>query len=909
MRHKHIFRHPVGTMPAHARWYLAGVSVLALLLVAVHFAIQVHVQQEARRMVMQWMQASGATVGWVRYRLLRSALTLEDIRLVRDAGAVVMGKVFLHGNLYSLMDASPRVASVEIVDADIRLDVARMQQFLQGETWPGNDIFRQVWASAQSLRLHNGRIHLRREGNQAPLLLERVGVVVAGAAQQRDIRLRALWRGAPLKLDMQIHAAKAQPRVQASLEWRDVNGADMADVFGLETFSGRLTGRLQWHDDAEGYALDGRIRLAGEEGAVAGMVVHGRMDAVTWRLETRISNWPVAPWRRHAPVWHGHRLVAAMFDGEVTWRGDMRSGAWSAECASGAFRDVHYQPATAGAVPGWRIGQLQLSGVRLQMPRRHLSVARLRMADASLHFVPGSAAADDESWQIAVGEAALERLQLSVAVGDDVFQMPPMQGEASWQAGGKLVFDVRSGETGDEGDHGRAAWRLHGEGVLPPRKGAGFDMHLTAEDVPLVRIRPLIPGLSGGQQGTAAALAGLARFDLAVRVREGAWQLGGHMAAADVRLAYGANEWWAEDVALDIKQAGMGLSGQLLSQLEVRGWQYMTALRPLAAMSAEAQAETAAPRWLDALRHGRWGAEHIRLYDGIISVGRADAVWMDGISIAMDGLQAGHRAGLRIEGRLDGGSVRISGSVDMRGEEPRISLKGKVRDALPFFAGDWLSLSGAPRIIRGRLSADFSLTDTSAGGYRARAALRLRRPLLESGVFVNDPFLPRVGFGMHEVFARLAGNRDMVSLTVSLAGDWQQTPPDWARAGEALLAAIRKGSQKPVPLALDKKAAPAVESQIRLHNRDSLSHNERARLRRLWRKAVRHKKWAIDMVPQFAQQDIDAPLIRRIRYTQGLIEAFMSERGIGRGRIFPVWPAPEHRTGEAGGIRVQAGPP
>lgn len=897
-------------MPAHARWYLAGISVLALLLVAVHFAIQVHAQQEARRMVMLWMQQSGASVGWVRYRLLRSALTLEDVRLLRDGAAVMaMGKVFLHGDLYSLMDASPRVAGVEIMDVDIRLDISQARRFLQGEAWPGNNLFRQVWASAQSLQLRNGRIHLQRDDHQAPLLLEQAGVVVIGMSQQRNIRLHALWHGAPLKLNMQMQAAEAQPRLQASLGWRDVPGVDLAKAFGLEAFSGRLTGRLQWHGGGDsGYELDGRVRLAGMDGTAAGTVVHGRVDTTTWQLDTRLSNWPVAPWRQHIPVWQGHRLVAGVFEGEVAWHGDMQSGAWSAECAAGVFRDIRYQPVTAQGAeqPGWRIGRLQLSGMRLQMPERHLAVARMAMADASLYFVPGSAADTGGPWKITVEKGAFERLRLSVEVDDGVFRMPPMQGEASWRAGGGLVFDMHTG-TGDESSHGMAAWRLHGKGMLTAARPASLDIQLLAEDVPLVRVRPLIPGLSG-HQGTAVALAGQARLDLAVRIREGAWQLDGQVAAADVRLAYGANEWWAEDVQVDIKQAGMGLPEQLLNQIEVRGWQYMTALRPLAAISSEAPVETAASSWSDALRHGHWGAERIRLRDGSISVGRSDAVWMDDISMNVDGLQRGHKAGLRIEGRLDGGSVRISGSVDMRGESSRLNLKGKARNALPFFAGDWLSLSGAPRIIRGRLSADFSLADTSAGGYRATGTLRLRRPLLESGVFVNDPLLPRVGFGMHEVFARLAGKQDTISLNVSLAGDWQQTPFDWARAGEALLAAIRKASQKAIPLTLEKKAAVMAESQIRLHNSDTLSHNERARLRKLWRKALRHKKWAIDMVPQFSQQEIDSTLIRRIRYTQNLIETFMSERGIGRGRIFPVWPVAEHRTGEAGGIRVRAGP-
>ena len=38
MAYKHLFRHPVGYFPARARWYLAGASMMALLLVAAHLA-------------------------------------------------------------------------------------------------------------------------------------------------------------------------------------------------------------------------------------------------------------------------------------------------------------------------------------------------------------------------------------------------------------------------------------------------------------------------------------------------------------------------------------------------------------------------------------------------------------------------------------------------------------------------------------------------------------------------------------------------------------------------------------------------------------------------------------------------------------------------------------------------------
>ncbi|MFQ5582252.1 MAG: hypothetical protein ACE5F3_06470 [Mariprofundaceae bacterium] len=931
MKHKHIFRHPVGTMPTHARWYLAGISMLALLLVAVHFAIQVHAQQEARRMVMQWMQQSGASVEWVRYRLLRSVLTLENVSMERDDNAIVMGKVFLHGNLHSLMDRSPHVTSVEISGAEMHLNAALMKQFLQGGAWDGEDVFQQVWASAQSLVLHKGRIYLQRAGeDQSSLVLEQVETLFSGISQQRNIKAQARWHGAPLQLDMNARAGAEGPsQVQGQIHWKDVDGANVAEAFDLEPLHGRLAGKMQWHaamaasGNGPGYEINGHVRLLqadterpdGVAAAEAEVTLKGWMNSAAWQLNTQVKNWPVGLWRRYAPVWYGHRLVAGVFDGEVTWRGALESDAWSAGCAKGAFRDLRYQPETEAIQDvrqsGWYIGRLQLADASLQMPSRRFSAAQAHMVDASLRFTPGDGAESSEApWQLAVEEGSFERLRLSVAVNNsqDVFQMPPMQGKAVWRGDGHVEFDLQSGAMVNESRSDEAVWALHGQGKMPAGQPASLVMYLLAEDVPLVQVRPLIPGLSGGQQGSAVELAGLAKLDLAVHVRESMWQLKGHISASDIRLAHAATEWWAEQLDVEIAQAGMGLSEQLLSQLEVQGWRYITALRPLSGESGETATDTFGSQWLAGLQDGRWGLERIRLEDGSISVGRADVVWMDDISIHMDGSRQGRKAKMQMQARLNGGSVHVSGSLDMRGEALRISLNGKVRDALPFFVGDWLSLSGAPRIIRGRLSADFSLEDVPQGGYRAKADFYLRRGLLESGVFVNDPLLPRIGFGMHEVFTRLSGDKDILSLNVSHSGDWQKTPLNWARIGEAFLSAIREASQKTISPVTVKKTTPAAESQIRMHDRDQLSHNERTRLRKVWRETARHKQWVIDLVPQFSQQEIDMALTQRVRYTQELIEAFMSKRGIGRARLFPIWPTSEHRTGESNGIRVRAGP-
>ncbi|MDQ6966615.1 MAG: hypothetical protein Q9M23_06805, partial [Mariprofundaceae bacterium] len=82
-----LVRHYTGRMAGPARWYLAALGMLSLLLLAAHFSVQEHVQKNMRIAVHDWLQQSGGDVQHVRYRLLRGELTMDQLSWVNPADA------------------------------------------------------------------------------------------------------------------------------------------------------------------------------------------------------------------------------------------------------------------------------------------------------------------------------------------------------------------------------------------------------------------------------------------------------------------------------------------------------------------------------------------------------------------------------------------------------------------------------------------------------------------------------------------------------------------------------------------------------------------------------------------------------------------------------------------------------
>jgi GNAT superfamily N-acetyltransferase len=447
------------------------------------------------------------------------------------------------------------------------------------------------------------------------------------------------------------------------------------------------------------------------------------------------------------------------------------------------------------------------------------------------------------------------------------------------------------------------SWRIIGHGRSPVDGGTSLDVK--ASGLPLIQLRPVLPFARPARAGTAVQLDGSAGFTLAVDANPDTWTASGKVEAANVSVAWQGASWRAAHVSMGLARVGTGVPIQALSQLQVTGWQYQGALQSLTATANPAAGEgRAALPWRSDID---WRIDAMDWQGGTVSFGRADAVWARDVELQLQGWRKGQLATVTLAGDVDGGQLQAAGHIGRIDGMLHTDIKGRVSSARPFFLNAWLQISGAPRVIRGRWASRFSWQTDAHGLGHGRLRLWLHRWQLETGAFPHDPFLGRTGFAAHDLLHRLQAER----LAVINVDD-VQTRPDfsWANLGDAMLSRLEK--QANAAAAEVKDSTPSrlrAETRIRLHGKAVLSHNERVRLRKLWRRLISDRHLVIDMVPQMERQDLDADLVATIRHTQDMIARFMTERGIPPRRLFPVWPTRADRGRGSLGVRVEVRQP
>jgi hypothetical protein len=917
MAHQHLFRHPVGLFPARARWYLAGISMSALLLVAAHFAIQAHTQDLARATVGQWARSSGGSVERVRFHLLRNALTLDGVHLEAGGMSLSIPEVLLYGRIDSLLGGHPALSRVTMTAPRLQLSAAAALHLLALQPGSGATMFHQIWFSARHLEIQGGTLVMSTgPGDARRWIFDGLNLLIRAQPEGRTIRGGFLYHGASLTLQSRMLRVAGGAAGDVAVSWDRVDGRAAArEIMGLSPLAGELSGSLRWRWRTDASGAVARSHLEGGTRVVSGALVvddtsvvpslQWRADQAGERWHARISavSWSLAPMKALAPLWYGRRLQSGRFSGDVEadWA-DGSAPAGKVRIAKGQIRDLDYAPAAwAGDAenrPDWRIDRVDVADARLDLARHACTVGELGMTGGEIRLVPDQApaAADAVPWRLEVRAAQVSRLAvvLVFADGRPMLRTLPLSGQARL-AGGAFTCALRAADP-------PVSWKVEGQGHWAWPGDAGIRLDVDVAGLALTQLRAILPFAESPQTGSAVQLEGRAGLALAVDVVHGQWTASGSMSARDVALSWQGDSWRAAQVDIDLDKVGTGVPVQALRRVQATGWRYQGALQSLTPV-AQADAGTAGDM-LPPLRSGTdWRIDAMAWHGGTISFGRADAVWASNVELQLSDWAEGQMAPFALSGDLDGGALRVTGSMGRFAGQLRADLKGSVTSARPFFLNEWLQVSGAPRVVRGRWSTRFTWQDDGQGPGHGHLRLWLHRWQLESGVFPNDPFLGRTGFGAHDLLHRLQANRLM-----TLAADYTQAAPGpvaWSDLGDALLAAFRSRAESSQAVLGPAAAGVRMETRIRLHGRAGLSHNERVRLRKLWRVLVADKRLVVDLRPQLGNQDPDAGLVATIRHTQDMIARFMTERGIPRRRLFPVWPTQANRGQGSIGIRVE----
>ncbi len=879
-----------GPFPSRARWYLASLLLLAVSGTALHFRLQAHVQQQARQMVDDWLATVSGQAGRVRYQLLRGDISISNIHLTRAGMRVHVGRVWLHAPL-SVLGAG------HLVFSDVRLKGLTVDFSPVVYTGiSGSALQRRVLAAMGLLRMtRRVRVEgllLRAQALDGSLLLATGRMRFDARGVRRSLRLHLETAGGAVdgRGSWQWDEA-GHVRMQTSWQWSHLSMPAVLAHLGLARWlhgdgDGHLTWQADWDDNT--HDISGQLTVSGTAAksgspASADFTVSARHDRVTARLACKAL--PLHD--ISSPTLAGRHLARAVFSGEIRAESAGLKG-WS-YALEGSLADVVY---AADGLPGWHAAQATVSGLTLRMPGHELRIRKLAVTDSEVVLLlprGGEPGGHAPGWHLTVEAMQLQGLRVRLQLPDDggFLRLPALQGRGRLRAGGGITLDLHS--SAQEGQQ----WRIRGRGSLKNRM---FAVDVTAGDVPLVQLRPLLPDLGWLGLGAAPELHGQVTLDLRVQGDDTGVYASGDVSASSLALAAAGTRVSAARMQLVLQRTGPALVH--IGSIRLDGWRYQMPLMPMDAAPSVAPPERAQSR--------QWRLDDIELNEGTISVG-GGAAWMRRVRVRVHGLYAGNDAPVSVQARLGEGSLQLGGTVDVFSPQQRFAMRCRLRHALPFFLGDWLAISGVPRITRGRWNADLRVkTSGPEGGYRGVLYLGLYHGQLESGVFPDDALLKLAGYSMRSIFHRLR-TRSRWWLKVPLAG----AASDFGlRAlGTQVLAEIRRqmaGTASADPLRGEE--APIALEHVRLHDGKPLSLNERMRLRRLLSRLKEQRGFIIDLQPQLGSEPLDSGMIARIRHTQAMIERYLRRQGIGTMRIFPVWPQARHRTGEVGGILVRVLP-
>ncbi|MDX8398432.1 MAG: hypothetical protein R8K49_08975 [Mariprofundaceae bacterium] len=859
---------PVSRMTVAARCYLASLAILMVLLLAVHFSIQVWGQQQARQWVSDWESQYGGHVEEVRLRMLRGALTLKQLTWQSDMAEVSVSKVLLRGDLVNALE------QVQIRDIE-----------MQGVKW----VVRSKSTDIASMLPWHGLLdsvrHLKATGvdvelavaslNDFPKLPLHIKKGIVSFDTKHGWHLTGKLLSGSIELQGKLN--------QWHLAYQKLEAEGLSAVLGLSPLTGHVSGGLDWRQGhvkahTQWQSLGDRAGLLDWQGSILDKAVD---------LDFNLQDWPLQCFQKYMPEVKDRVFSEAYAQGEMNIKGSKLG--WKILSPQLKIQDLSYKLVLPTAVEDadWSIQNMMLQQASLSWPQRRLYAKELSLQGGVLGWKKAPELALQKAasdWQVKLPVIKFKAMKMGDVSNN--FWLESMFGKAAWLPP-YIKLDAQS-ESELMGQ-----WRIRVSGRL---KHKPLQLKVQASDVPLLAMRDYLPVVLSQGSG----LDGLLALNLRGQLANDGWKLGGDMRLAEVAWNRGSWLWRAkkmhlQDVALASNQTVR------VKLWQVDDWSGQTSLQPLL---QQPDAQVVVPdTWPWEL--GQWQVEHLNLGSGVFSLGQRRHVWFESDQLSVKGISSGQVLDVDVHGRLADGKFSFRGKWFPWGDVPWWSGKALVQNALPFAAIPWLKASELPVLTQGRISLAMNLKHDAelASQYRGDMQIQVSHAALQSGGFSNDVWMEWMDYGPHPLFERIASEGSF-QLSIPMQGAWRSEALNWSRLGGHVLMALKQQ-----PLASPKPLLQKLTiSNIRLHDvkKDSLKYNERVRLRKVMHDLWRNKSWYLELRPQLGSSLLDRDLVQRVRATQEKIESFLNRRGVSRQRIFPVWPNESQRSGESTGILIQA---
>ena len=912
-------------------------------------SIQTYAQKQAKELIHAWGEHANVHIADVRYHLLRNGLVLQGIRIERGDDQVTIKHILVRANPKLLTSSTPRIGTMDISGLD-----AVFTNTASNNIWHQDRDLKQIWQAATSLTVHGGQIKLYMKGKDSPPVellelslqqqLQTSGRTITGSARVLQGTISGQWhQGAGTQKGEDWQS-------KGIIKWHALDAGQLMASLALKHIEGHLNGGLSWKmaaGDAEKQSLNvlGEIQLNTVSDRETSNAHSLQFNAVktddVWKVDMDAVAWPLDPWSDHLPGIGGRQLVSAQLDSTSHWTG--RDGHWKISSDKGLLQDVIYARPDSNQEDNkqsaWYWSRINYAKANIDTDKNRLHISKIDMVDSRLMLQAGKAdkamqadpdnATDKNSppeipektmaWNINADHINIRNMMLALAVPQGKVVLEALDGKAQCPKGKPLSFRLHTaaGETPlapDENGATAPQWRLRGTAEKNNHgEFTSASFNVVGTHIPVARLRPALP--LQDDISSPIKLSGDSELKAKMTVKQGLWQMQGKAAIRNFNLSHGGDAWFAEQIHLRFGPVGMGLDTQKITSIKSQGWQYIAALHPLPPQMPGGTAQTDAPEidtpswWMTTLRKNNIEIGHLLFENGKISVGQQQRIWADEVEFKVDSIKTDHWSDISVKGKAGGGNFHLNGKWEALADEQRFRGKAVLSQATPFFLHNWMTASGMPRLIQGRLSAELNITDGhEPDSYQGNVTIQLIQGRTEAGTFPSDPMLARTGYNTSELLQRLDNNTGVIMLKYDLAGQWTKQPLNLERLGLAMQEAMHQAAQS-ATIGKDKikPAKTTTEARIRLHDRERLSQNERIRLFNVVRNMRRHPDAIVELRPRWTgkegSEERDAE-IQRIRRTQQLIERYMVYRKVSSRRIFPVWPTIEDQSDETGSIQV-----
>jgi hypothetical protein len=488
-----VYHAPIAKPSAVGRVYLSVSGVLLLLLIAWHYSIQVTAHNTARNQVTSWLQSMGASAEQVDFRMLRGALTINNIKATYLGGDLLIGQLFIKGNPASITSEHPLLQQVIIKHASY--DAKELSKTKQPELITFPDTLARIFYHAKRVQLIQSDIqHIL---GMPKLMLEQLSIY--GLANQRHITAQGAL-GSTANTWHMDSIVPAQSQEQTGHIISQYQGIS-SDINWTGFW---LTKNLKVHVQQQRQKKSLQLNITQED--------------KQWRTQFKAHAWDII-----RPDWQT----------SITGQGNIikQDKTWLINSPKLSFKDTSLHPLQS------EISQGSAHNIHIDTAKQHIAIESLLIQDATFTIDTYSATTLNNGWHINLDNLSLIDLQPTLVVQNLPITFPALNGYAKIK-NNQLEFDV-SGESANE--------------QFVRIKSKDDNIHLTAKEVPLRLLRNLLPQ---PLQEKALILQGDTQLKLTIKPKQ-QWQTTGQVNIRNMHLASKNQAFKASTFDLYIQHANL----------------------------------------------------------------------------------------------------------------------------------------------------------------------------------------------------------------------------------------------------------------------------------------------------------------------------------------------------------------